>query len=99
MTSIRLSRTAFLGGLRAAFAAACLVLAGCGGSADAPPPPEGDPGVPGVAPPVITQQPADLAVTAGQPATFTVAASGAAPLAYQWHRGGADIAGATAATY
>ena len=99
MTSIRLSRTPFLRGLRAAFATACLVLAGCGGSADAPPPPEGDPAVPGVAAPVITQQPADLAVTAGQPASFSVAASGVAPLAYQWQRGGADIAGATAATY
>ncbi len=35
----------------------------------------------------------------GQSATFTVTASGTAPLAYQWQRNGADIAGATAASY
>ena len=45
--------------------------------------------------PAITTAPASVAVTAGQPATFTVAASGTAPLAYQWRRNGADIAGAT----
>ena len=76
--------------------AACLVLAACGGSADAPPPPEGGPGP---VPPTITQQPADLTVTAGQPASFTVAASGTAPLAYQWQRNGVAIAGATTTTY
>jgi sugar lactone lactonase YvrE len=97
MTPIRLHGSTFLRGLHAAFAAACFVLAGCGGSADAPPPPE--PSEEGVAPPVITQQPADRSVTAGQPASFTVAATGAAPLAYQWQRGGADIAGATSTTY
>ena len=97
MTSIRLHGSTFLRGLQAALAAACLALAGCGGSADAPPPPES--GEEGVAPPVITQQPADRSVTAGQSASFTVAATGAAPLAYQWQRGGSDIAGATSATY
>ena len=80
----------------AALAGACLFLAACGGSADAPPPPEGGPGP---VPPTITQQPADLTVTAGQPASFTVAASGTAPLAYQWQRNGAAIAGATSTTY
>jgi sugar lactone lactonase YvrE len=99
MTSTRLSGFFLLRGVQAALVAACVALAGCGGSADAPPPPEGEPAAPGVAPPVITQPPADLAVTAGQPASFSVAASGTAPLAYQWQRGGADIAGATAATY
>jgi hypothetical protein len=38
-------------------------------------------------------------VTAGQTATFTVVASGTAPLAYQWQKNGANIAGATAASY
>lgn len=76
-----------------ALTTACLTLAACGGRADAPPPPDG-----GVAP-TITQQPSDVSVTAGQPASFSVVAAGDAPLAYQWQRGGADIAGATAATY
>ena len=88
-------------GLRQTFAAAlgaaCLLLAGCGGSADAPPPPEGSP--PQAVAPTITQQPADLTVTAGQPASFTVAATGTAPLAYQWQRNGVAIAGATTTTY
>jgi glucose/arabinose dehydrogenase len=49
--------------------------------------------------PQITSQPQALRVAVGQPATFTVGASGAAPLAYQWQRNGVAIAGATAATY
>ncbi len=100
MTSSSLIAGPLFRGLRtsftAALAGACLVLAACGGSADAPPPPQGGPGP---VPPTITQQPADLTVTAGQPATFTVAASGTAPLAYQWQRNGAAIAGATGTTY
>ena len=34
--------------------------------------------------PSITQQPANVTVTAGQTATFTVTATGTAPLTYQW---------------
>jgi hypothetical protein len=49
--------------------------------------------------PTITTAPAPQTVTAGQPATFTVVAAGTAPLAYQWRRNGADIAGATSASY
>jgi DNA-binding beta-propeller fold protein YncE len=49
--------------------------------------------------PTITAQPASLTVNAGQPAMFSVTASGTAPLSYQWQRGGAPIAGATAASY
>jgi DNA-binding beta-propeller fold protein YncE len=49
--------------------------------------------------PAITSQPASLTVSAGQPAMFSVTASGTAPLSYQWQRGGASIAGATAASY
>jgi poly(3-hydroxybutyrate) depolymerase len=48
--------------------------------------------------PSITTQPADQAVTAGQPVSFTVAATGTAPLRYQWQKNGINIAGATAAT-
>jgi hypothetical protein len=47
----------------------------------------------------ITTQPADQAVTQGQTATFAVAASGTAPLTYQWRKNAANLSGATAASY
>lgn len=86
-----------LRGLRAAAAGLCFAaVAACGDGSDAPP----SGGGPAAADaPVITQQPADLDVTSGQPASFTVVATGSAPLAYQWQRNGAAIAGATAASY
>src|SRR5712691_11334709 len=49
--------------------------------------------------PAITSQPANQTVTAGQTATFTVVATGTAPLSYQWHKNGANISGATSASY
>jgi hypothetical protein len=49
--------------------------------------------------PVIVTSPASATVAAGEAATFTVVASGTAPLNYQWRKNGADIFGATAATY
>jgi glucose/arabinose dehydrogenase len=49
--------------------------------------------------PAITQQPANRTVSVGQSASFTVAASGTAPLSYQWQRNGVNIGGATSATY
>src|SRR5882762_8521054 len=49
--------------------------------------------------PTITTQPASLAVTAGQTATFNAAATGTAPLSYQWQKNGANIAGAIVASY
>ena len=49
--------------------------------------------------PAITQHPANRTVSIGQSASFTVAASGAPPLSYQWQRGGTPISGATSATY
>jgi hypothetical protein len=49
--------------------------------------------------PTITTQPANQTVTAGQTATFTVVASGTAPLSYQWQKNAADIPGATMASY
>ncbi len=52
-----------------------------------------------VTPPSITGQPANQTVLQGQAATFSVAASGSAPLSYQWQRGVTDISGATGATY
>jgi hypothetical protein len=49
--------------------------------------------------PLISQQPADVTVAPGTPATFAVTATGAGPLSYQWHRNGADIPGATGPTF
>ena len=49
--------------------------------------------------PSITTQPANQTVTVGQAASFAVAATGAAPLSYQWNRNGAAISGATSSTY
>src|SRR6266404_5609073 len=49
--------------------------------------------------PAITTQPVNQTVTAGQTATFSVAASGTAPLSYQWQKNGAAISGATSSSY
>ncbi len=49
--------------------------------------------------PMITNQPASLTVAEGQPASFSVSASGASPLSYQWQKNNANIAGATTATF
>jgi len=49
--------------------------------------------------PAITAHPASRTVSVGQPASFTVGASGAPPLSYQWQRNGVAIAGATSTTY
>ena len=49
--------------------------------------------------PTITSQPANRSVTAGQTATFTVAASGTAPLSYQWQKNGVAISGANSTSY
>ena len=51
-----------------------------------------------VAPAIVTQ-PSDQTITSGQNATFNVAASGSAPLSYQWQKNGVPIGGATAASY
>jgi hypothetical protein len=71
-----------------------VALSACGGggsdSASAPPPSQ---------PPTITAQPQTLTVNAGQLATFAVAATGTAPLSFQWRRNGIDIAGANAPQY
>ena len=53
----------------------------------------------GMAALAITTQPANQSVTAGQTATFSVAASGTGTLTYQWKKGGTSIGGATAASY
>jgi hypothetical protein len=52
-----------------------------------------------VTPPTISTQPASQTVTAGQMATFAVAAAGTAPLSYQWKKNTVNITGATSASY
>ena len=49
--------------------------------------------------PSIVQQPESRTVPAGSSVTFGVLASGSAPLSYRWQRDGANIAGATGASY
>ena len=49
--------------------------------------------------PAITTQPASATVTSGGSASFSVVATGTAPLSYQWSLGGIAISGATSATY
>jgi len=49
--------------------------------------------------PSITTQPASQTVTAGQMATFSVSATGTAPLSYQWRKNGTNITGATSSSY
>ena len=52
-----------------------------------------------IPPPVITTQPQNQTVNAGQTATFTVGTTFSLPLYYQWRKNGADIGGATSASY
>ena len=74
----------------AALLALCL-FTGCGSSSG--------PGSSGPVAPRITTHPGDKTVAIGQTATFTVVATGTAPLTYQWRQGGTDISGATSASY
>lgn len=50
-------------------------------------------------PPVISTQPANQKITAGQSATFSVTATGSTPFKYQWKKNGTSITGATSASY
>jgi hypothetical protein len=67
------------------------LLLSCGGG--------GGGGGAGAIAPAITAQPTDQRVVVGQTATFSVTANGTAPLHYQWQKGTAVIAGATASSY
>src|SRR5467141_3690007 len=49
--------------------------------------------------PSIATQPQSQSVTAGQTATFSVTATGTAPLTYQWQKNGVAISGATSTSY
>lgn len=71
-----------------------IVLAGCSQVQN-----PGSGGDPKSGLPSITSQPANQTVTAGQTATFSVTATGTAPLSYQWQKGGANISGAVSSSY
>lgn len=49
--------------------------------------------------PSITTHPLNKTVSATQPATFNIEASGAPPLSYQWQRNNVNISGATSSSY
>lgn len=49
--------------------------------------------------PLITRQPADLTVVAGQSASLSVVATGSPTPIFQWQKNGVNIPGATSATY
>jgi hypothetical protein len=49
--------------------------------------------------PSITTHPADVTVTVGGAATFSVSAGGTGTLSYQWRKDGNNIQGATSASY
>jgi len=57
------------------------------------------PTTPAVTLAAITTQPASQTVNAGATATFSVAATGTAPLTYQWRKNSSDITGATGTSY
>lgn len=91
MTITRRLRTFFLGFVAAG------VIAACGGGSG------GSWGGAALSPAIVSQ-PAPASVADGATATFSVTASGEAPLTYQWRRNGADlvdgaaVAGATGVT-
>ncbi len=49
--------------------------------------------------PAIARHPVNITVPAGQSASFSVTATGTAPLRYQWQRNGINISNATGATF
>ena len=83
--------TRFRVSVSATLAAFLLLMGGCASTSS-----HSDPG--GSAP-SITVQPVNATVTVGQMATFSVTATGIAPLSYQWQKNNANISGATAASY
>ena len=50
-------------------------------------------------PPAILAEPQSVTLSVGGTATFSISASGTAPLSYFWRRNGSPIAGATASNY
>jgi len=84
-------------GLAGTFSLLALVLVGCGQVATNTL--SGDDADAAAVPPTITSQPASQSVPAGKTAKFSVAATGSAPIAYQWRKNGSMIEGAVSDTY
>jgi len=84
--------------IRSSLILGALLLAACGGSSS-----DSNSGgtttAPPTAAPAISTAPGPQSVTVGQTATFSVVATGTAPLSYQWQMNGTAITGATASTY
>jgi sugar lactone lactonase YvrE len=76
---------------------ACSGGGGGGGGGTAAPTPGGNPSP--AAAPTITAQPQSVTLDDGQAASFSVAASGSGPIAFQWQRDGQPIAGATSTSF
>jgi hypothetical protein len=72
-------------------AAQLSLLTGCGGG--------GGSGAGGAVAPAITAQPVNQRVVVGSMATFSVTATGTAPLSYQWQKGTTPVSGATSSSY
>jgi uncharacterized protein (DUF1800 family) len=90
MTKRLLTCALFVFGVCFAFGCAGTTTTSTSTTSNSSPPP---------AAPAITTAPASQSVTAGQTATFSVLATGTGPLSYQWQKNGANIPGATSATY
>ncbi len=69
------------------------LLNSCGGTGAAVKPP------PVSVAPTITTQPASQTMLLGRTATFSVTASGTAPLTYQWYQNGSAISGANSTSF
>ena len=84
--------------LTLALSLCCTILVcGCGGSSSSGSTTPGSSST--ITAPILVTQPASQTVADGQTATFTVVASGTAPLTYQWLSNGTAISGATSASY
>jgi hypothetical protein len=79
--------------IRNALAIGVLLLAACGGGSS------GDSTTAPAVAPAITTAPGSQSVSVGQTATFSVVATGTAPLSYQWQENGTAISGATSSSY
>ncbi|MFQ5644216.1 MAG: immunoglobulin domain-containing protein [Thiogranum sp.] len=100
---IGFSRRSFI---QAAGAAAGLLLTGCGGGSGGGGQADTStavvttsPSEETTTPPALTLQPLDQTVNPGDSARFEAGASGTPAVTYQWQKNGANIPGATAASY
>src|ERR1035437_5920849 len=90
--------------LKRTFMTGCAIVVsfaffGCGGDGGGKSSAPATPTTPAATLPTITVQPTSQIANAGATATFSVAATGTAPLAYQWRKNSSDITGATSTSY